>query len=89
MIGAVEILILAVIIGIIVGRDAIDKTFRKHADEGVVESLAWDAKAFYKDNPKRLLKIVLGGIGAITFLITLAYWAWTRTDLPKMLGWGD
>ncbi len=88
MIGAVEILILAIIVGIIVGRDAIDKTFRKHSDEGVVESLAWDAKAFYKDNPKRLLIIVLSGVGGVAFLITLGYWAWTRTDLPKMLGWG-
>ena len=87
MIGAVEILILAVIVGIIMGRDAIDKTFRKHADEGLVESLAGDAKDFYQDNPKRLIIIIAISVGAIIFLVTLAYWAITRTDLLKMLGW--
>jgi hypothetical protein len=87
MIGAIEILILAVIVGIIMGRDAIDKTFRKHADEGLVESLAVDAKEFYQDNPKRLIIIVAVSIAAIVFLVTLGYWAITRTDLLKMLGW--
>ncbi len=88
MIGAIEILILAVILGIIMSRDAIDKTFRKHADEGLVESLAEDAKDFYRDNPKRLMIIVASSIGAIVFLGTMVYWALTRTDLLKMLGWG-
>ncbi len=88
MIGAIEILILAVIFGIIMSRDAIDKTFRKHADEGLVESLAEDAKDFYRDNPKRLMIIVAASLGVIAFLITLVYWALTRTDLLKMLGWG-
>lgn len=88
MIGAIEILILAVIVGIIMSRDAIDKTFRKHADEGLVESLAGDAVEFYKDNPKRLIIIVSSVAGAIIFLITLVYWAITRTELLKMLGWG-
>lgn len=88
MIGAIEILILAVIVGIIMGRDAIDKTFRKHADEGLVESLAVDAKDFYQENPKRLIIIVAVSIGVIAFLITLGYWAVTRTDLLIMLGWG-
>ena len=88
MIGAIEILILAVIFGIIMSRDAIDKTFRKYADEGLVESLAEDAKDFYRDNPKRLMIIVAASLGLIAFLITLAYWALTRTDLLKMLGWG-
>ena len=88
MIGAIEILILAVIIGIIMSRDAIDKTFRKHADEGLVECLAEDAKDFYRDNPKRLMIIIGASLGAIIFLVTLVYWALTRTDLLKMLGWG-
>jgi hypothetical protein len=88
MIGAIEILILAVIVGIIMGRDAIDKTFRKHADEGLVESMAGDAKEFYQDNPKRLIIIIAISVGAIAFLVTLGYWAITRTDLLKMLGWG-
>lgn len=89
MIGAIEILILAVIVGIIMSRDAIDKTFRKHANEGLVESLAEDAKDFYRENPKRLVIIVASIAGAVIFLITLAYWAITRTELLKMLGWGD
>ena len=88
MIGAIEILILAVIVGIIMSRDAIDKTFRKHADEGLVESMAGDAKQFYQENPKRLVIIVAASIGAIVFLVTLIYWALTRTELLKMLGWG-
>ena len=46
MIGAIEILIIAVIFGIIYGRDAIDKTFRKSADEGVVESMTGDLKEY-------------------------------------------
>lgn len=88
MIGAIEILILAVIIGIIMSRDAIDKTFRKHPDEGLVESLAEDAKDFYRDNPKRLMIIVGTTLGAMIFLVMLVYWALTRTDLLIMLGWG-
>jgi hypothetical protein len=88
MIGAIEILILAIIVGIIMGRDAIDKTFRKHADEGLVESLAGDAKEFYQDNPKRLIIIVAISVGVIIFLVTLGYWTITRTDLLNMLGWG-
>ena len=88
MIGAIEILIIAVIFGIIMSRDVIDKTFRKHPDEGVVESLTVDMKDFYKDNPKRLLIMVLSAVGGIAFLTALIYWALTRTDLSKMLGWG-
>ena len=88
MIGAIEILILAVIVGIIMSRDAIDRTFRKHADEGLMESLAGDAKEYYQDNPKRLLIIIAASAGAIIFLATSVYWALTRTDLLKMLGWG-
>ena len=58
MIGAIEILIIAIIFGIIYGRDAIDKTFKKHADEGVVESFAVDVKEFYEKDPKRLILLV-------------------------------
>jgi len=86
MIGAIEILIIAIIFGIIYGRDAIDKTFRKHADEGVVESFAVDVKDFYKKDPKRLVMIVAGCLGGVIFLGLLLYWVMTHTDLPKMLG---
>ena len=57
MIGAIEILIIAVIFGIIYGRDAIDKTFRKSANEGVVESMAGDLKEYYEEDPKRMVKL--------------------------------
>ena len=86
MIGAIEILIIAVIFGIIYGRDAIDKTFKKHADEGVVESFAVDVKDFYKKDPKRLVLMVSGGVGALVFLGVGIYWAITRTELLKMIG---
>ena len=88
MIGAIEILIIAVIFGIIYGRDAIDKTYKKHADEGVVESFAVDVVDFYKKDPKRLVLMIASVLGALTFLGLIIYWALTRTDLPKMLGWG-
>ena len=57
MIGAIEILIIAMIFGIIYGRDAIDKTFRKSADESVVESMAGDLKEYYEADPKRMIKL--------------------------------
>lgn len=86
MIGAIEILIIAIIFGIIYGRDAIDKTFKKHADEGVVESFSVDVKEFYKKDPKRLIFIVAGGLGAFIFIVLLIYWALTRTDILKTIG---
>jgi hypothetical protein len=86
MIGAIEILIIAIIFGIIYGRDAIDKTFKKHADEGVVESFAVDVKDFYKKDPKRLVLLVAGGLGGFIFIGLGIYWALTRTDLIKMIG---
>ncbi len=86
MIGAIEILIIALIFGIIYGRDAIDKTFRKSANEGVVESMAGDLKELYDNDPKRVVKVSALIIGALTFLITGAYWAITRTDFLKMIG---
>ena len=86
MIGAIEILIIAMIFGIIYGRDAIDKTFRKSADEGVVESMAGDLKEYYEADPKRMIKLSAMIIGALMFLITGVYWAITRTDFLKMIG---
>ena len=86
MIGAIEILIIAVIFGIIYGRDAIDKTFRKSADEGVVESMAGDLKEYYEDDPKRVVKLAIFVVSAILFLTLGAYWAITRTDFLRMIG---
>ena len=86
MIGAIEILIIAMIFGIIYGRDAIDKTFRKSADEGVVESMAGDLKEYYEADPKRMIKLSALIVGVLMFLITGVYWAITRTDFLKMIG---
>jgi hypothetical protein len=86
MIGAIEILIIAVIFGIIYGRDAIDKTFRKSANEGVVESMAGDLKEYYEDDPKRVVKLAVFIVSAILFVVTAIYWAITRTDFLKMIG---
>ena len=86
MIGAIEILIIAVIFGIIYGRDAIDKTFRKSADEGVVESMAGDLKEYYEDDPKRVVKLAIFVVSAILFITLGAYWAITRTDFLRMIG---
>ena len=86
MIGAIEILIIAVIFGIIYGRDAIDKTFRKSANEGVVESMAGDLKELYDADPKRMIKLSAIIIGAIAFLGTGIYWVITRTNFLKMIG---
>ena len=86
MIGAIEILIIAVIFGIIYGRDAIDKTFRKSANEGVVESMAGDLKEYYDADPKRMIKLSALLIGAIAFLGTGIYWVITRTNFLKMIG---
>jgi hypothetical protein len=86
MIGAIEILIIAMIFGIIYGRDAIDKTFRKSADEGVVESMAGDLKEYYEADPKRMIKLSAMIVGVLLFLITGIYWAITRTDFLKMIG---
>ena len=74
------------IFGIIYGRDAIDKTFRKSADESVVESMAGDLKEYYEADPKRMIKLSALIVGAIVFFVTGAYWAITRTDFLKMIG---
>ena len=86
MIGAIEILIIAVIFGIIYGRDAIDKTFGKSANEGVVESMAGDLKEYYDEDPQRVVKLAVFIISAILFVGTGIYWAVTRTDFLKMIG---
>jgi len=86
MIGAIEILIILVIIGIIYSKDVVDKTWRKRPDEGVVESFAVDVKDYYKENPKRLVFAIIGTVVAIIFLILFVYWLFTRTEFPKMLG---
>ncbi len=86
MIGAIEILIVLIIFGIIYGKDAIDKTFRKRPDENVIGSLAGDVKDFAQANPKRLAIMVASTIGGVAFISLLLYWVFTRTDLPKMLG---
>lgn len=86
MIGAIEILIIAVIFGIIYGRDAIDKTFRKSANEGVVESMAGDLKEYYEEDPKRMVKLAVFIVSAIIFLGTGIYWVVTRTEFLKMIG---
>ena len=89
MIGAIEILIIAVIFGIIYGRDAIDKTFRKSANEGVVESMAGDLKDYYEEDPKRMIKLGVFIVSVISFLGLGIYWTLTRTDFLKMIGLGQ
>ncbi len=86
MIGAIEILIIAVIFGIIYGRDAIDNTYRKRPNEGVVESFAEDVKVYYHEDPKRLVKLIIFFVSLAAFVIILIYWVLTRTDILKMIG---
>ena len=86
MIGAIEILIIAVIFGVIYGRDAIDRTWKKNPNEGVVESFGEDVKQYYKEDPKRLFKLITLALSLITFIGTLIYWVMTNYDLAKMIG---
>jgi uncharacterized membrane protein len=86
MIGAIEILIIAIIFGVIYGRDAIDRTWKKNPDEGVVESFTDDVKEYYHEDPKRLLKLIALALSIITFIGTLIYWVITNYDIPKMIG---
>ena len=86
MIGAIEILIIAIIFGVIYGRDAIDRTWKKNPDEGVVESFTDDVKEYYHEDPKRLFKLIVFAISIITFLSTLVYWVITNYDITKMIG---
>jgi hypothetical protein len=89
MIGAIAILIIAVIFGIIYGRDAIDTSYRKRPNEGVVESIAEDVKLYYHEDPKRLAKLIIFFISIAAFVITLVYWVLTRTEILKMIGLGQ
>jgi|TARA_B100000809_G_scaffold163534_1_gene160856 hypothetical protein len=86
MIGAIEILIIAIIFGVIYGRDAIDRTWKKNPDEGVVESFTDDVKEYYHEDPKRLIKLIVFAISIIAFLSTLVYWVITNYDIAKMIG---
>ena len=86
MIGAIEILIIAIIFGVIYGRDAIDRTWKKNPDEGVVESFTDDVKEYYHEDPKRLFKLIVFAISIITFISTLVYWVITNYDIAKMIG---
>ena len=86
MIGAIEIMILAIIFGIIYGRDAIDKSYKKHPDESVMESFAEDVKDYYHTDPKRLIKLGVFVVSVIAFLCMGTYLLITRTDFLLMLG---
>lgn len=86
MIGAIEILLIAIIFGIIYGRDAIDRTWKKNPDEGVVESFTEDVKEYYHEDPKRLLKLIVFVLSVLTFIGTLIYWVITNYDLAKIIG---
>ena len=86
MFGAIEILMIAIIFGIIYGRDAIDKTWHKRPDESVMESVAEDVKVYYEKDPKRLVQIVIGVIAVGLFVILGIYWVLTRTEILKIIG---
>ena len=86
MIGAIEILIIAIIFGVIYGRDAIDRTWKKNPDEGVVESFTEDVKEYYQEDPKRLFKLIILALSIITFIGTLIYWVITNYDIAKIIG---
>ena len=86
MIGAIEILIIAIIFGVIYGRDAIDRTWKKNPNEGAVESFTEDVKEYYQEDPKRLFKLIILALSIIAFIGTLIYWVVTNYDLAKMIG---
>ena len=86
MIGAIEILIIAIIFGVIYGRDAIDRTWKKNPNEGVVESFTEDVKEYYQEDPKRLFKLIILALSILTFIGTLIYWVFTNYDIAKMIG---
>ena len=86
MIGAIEILIIAVIFGVIYGRDAIDRTWNKNPNEGVVERFSEDVKKYDHEDPKRLYKLIALALSIIAFLGMLIYWVTTNYDIAKMIG---
>ena len=86
MFGAIELLMIAIIFGIIYGRNVIDKTWNKHPDEGITESFAEDVKKYYEKDPKRLVQIIIGVVSLVIFISVLVYWIFTRFDVSKILG---
>ena len=86
MIGAIEILIIAIIFGVIYGRDAIDRTWKKNPNEGVMESFTEGVKEYYQEDPKRLFKLIILALSLLTFIGTLIYWVVTNYDIAKMIG---
>ena len=86
MIGAIEILIIVIIFGVIYGRDAIDRTWKKNPNEGVVESFTEDVKGYYQEDPKRLFKLIILALSVLTFIGTLIYWVITNYDIAKIIG---
>ena len=86
MIGAIEILIIAIIFGVIYGRDAIDCTWKKNPNEGVVESFTEDVKEYYYEDKKRLFKLIAFALSVVVFIVTLIYWVITNYDIAKMIG---
>ncbi|OGW14422.1 MAG: hypothetical protein A3K09_07170 [Nitrospinae bacterium RIFCSPLOWO2_12_FULL_47_7] len=88
MIGGLEILMIAIIFAIIYGRDAIDKTFRKRADETVGESFVTDIQEYYKKDPKRTVKVIVIVTFAVIFLSGCLYWIFFKTHLLRQLGIG-
>ena len=86
MIGVIEILIIAIIFGVIYGRDAIDRTWKKNPNEGVVESFTEDVKEYYQEDPKRLFKLIILILSVLTFIGILFYWVITNYDIAKIIG---
>jgi len=86
MIGAIEILLILVIFGIIYGKDAIDKTYRKRPDENLAESFAVDIKEYYDKDPKRFfLFVILMAAGGVCVLVFM-YLGITNKKLRRMMG---
>jgi len=79
-------LMIAIIFAIIYGRDAIDKTFRKHADETIGESFVADFQEYYKKDPKRTVRITVIVISSAILLIGCLYWVFAKTNLLKLIG---
>ena len=94
MIGAIEILIIAIIFGVIYGRDAIDRTWKKNPNEGVVESFTEDVHMEtienvvqtnpekQKDEPIKAPPSVAGS--NVTDLVDNVL-GWTEEDRQKLL----
>ena len=88
MIGGMEILMIAIIFAIIYGRDAIDKTFRKHADENIGESFVADIQEYYHKDPKRTVWIAVIVISVVIILSGCLYWLFFKTHILRSMGIG-